>query len=228
MATLFERISLICRSKANALIEKFENPAELIDQTIVDAKKEYAESVKASTEVFTAEKKALADLQALKNEKAQYDTVAERAVLAGNDDDARQALVKAGELENRITNAENRYLIAHKNGDELRTKLAQLKDGIADMEQRAQEIKADMVIAEATKKTSKISGTVNANAFATFDRLAEKAQKERMAAEAISEYETDAMKSEDADLLKKYAADSTDLSVEEKLAALKAAVKAEK
>lgn len=222
MATLFERISLICRSKANALIERFENPAELVDQTIIDAKKEYAESVKASTEVFAAEKKALADLQALKNEKAQYETVAERAVLAGNDSDARQALVKASELETRITNAENRYLIAHKNGDELRSKLAQLRDSIADMEQRAQEIKADMAIAEATKKTSKISGTINSNAFATFDRLAEKAQKERMAAEAISEFESDAMKSEDADLLKKYSANATDLSIEEKLAALKA------
>ena len=227
MATLFERISLICRSKANALIEKFENPAELIDQTIIDAKKEYAESVKASTDVFTAEKKALADLQALQDEKAKYDLVAERAVIAGNDDDARQALTKAADLETRITNAENRYLVAHKNGDELRNKLAQLKDGIADMEQRAQEIKANMAIAEATKKTSKISGTINASAFATFDRLAEKAQKERMAAEAISEYESDAMKSEDADLLKKYAAGATSQSVEDKLAALKAKHNAE-
>lgn len=224
MATLFERISLICRSKANALLEKFENPAELIDQTIIDAKKEYAESVKASADVFAAEKKALADLQDLKKEKAQYDTVAERAVLAGNDDDARRALVKAGDLEARITNAENRYLIAHKNGDELRRKLTQLRDGIADMEQRAQEIKADMAIAETTKKTTKISGSVNDSAFATFDRLAEKAEKERMAAEALSEYEANAMKNEDEDLLKKYSANSADASVEDKLAALKASL----
>ena len=222
MATLFERISLICRSKANALIEKFENPAELIAQTIIDAKKEYAESVKASAEVFAAEKKALSDLQALKDEKAKYETVAEKAVLAGNDDDARQALLKVDNLEGRITNAENRYLIAHKNGDELRAKLAQLRDGIADMEQRAQEIKADMAIAEATKKTSTISGAIKDSAFATFDRLAEKAQKERMAAEALSEYESNAMKSTDADLLKKYAAAETNQSVEDKLAALKA------
>lgn len=222
MATIFERISLICRSKTNALLEKFENPAELIDQTIIDAKKEYAESVKASAEVFAAEKKALADLQALNKEKEQYETVAERAVLAGNDDDARRALMKASELEGRITNAENRYLIAHKNGDELRRKLTQLKEGIADMEQRAQEIKADMAIAETTKKTTKISGSVSASAFATFDRLAEKAQKERMAAEALSEYEAEEMKNEDEDLLKKYSAASTDASVEEKLAALKA------
>lgn len=222
MATLFERISLICRSKANALLEKFENPAELIDQTIIDAKKEYAESVKASAEVFAAEKKALSDLQALKEEKAKYETVAERAVMAGNDDDARQALVKVGELETRITNAENRYLVAHKNGDDLRAKLAQLRDGIADMEVRAQEIKADMAIAEATKKTTKITGSVSESAFATFDRLAEKAQKERMAAEAVSEYETEAMKSADEDLVKKYSAGTGDKSVEEKLAALKA------
>lgn len=81
-----------------------------------------------------------------------------------------------------------------------------------------------MAIAEATKKTSKISGSINANAFATFDRLAEKAQKERMEAEALSEYEANAMKDEDADLLKKYALGASDQSVEDKLAAFKAKI----
>lgn len=224
MASIFERISLICRSKVNSLIERFENPAELIDQTIIDAKKEYAESVKASAEVFGAEKKALQDLEAIKNEKAQYELVAEKAVIAGNDDDARQALVKAGELENRITKSEARYLTMHKNADELRKKLQMLKDGIEDMEQKAKDIKADMAIADATKKTTAISGSMKTNAFETFDRLAEKAEKERLSAEALSEYEAESMKKEDTELLKKYASSDTDSSIEEKLAAIKAKV----
>ena len=222
MATIFERISLICRSKTNALLEKFENPAELINQTIIDAKKEYAESVKASTEVFSAEKKAFKELEDLKAEKSKYDTVAERAVDADNDDDARQALKKAAELEGRITKAEARYLSTRNRATELRTRLTQLRDGINDMEQRAADIKADMATADAINKTTKISGSLSSNAFATFDRMAEKAEKERLSAEAFAEYENEAMKNEDADLLAKYSADSADASVEEKLAALKA------
>ena len=222
MATIFERMQLICKSKVNSLLERFENPAELVDQTIIDAKKEYAENVKASAEVFAAEKKALAELQAVKKDRQQYETVAERAVAAGNDDDARQALTKAAEIEARESKAEARYMTMHKNADELRAKLLALKDGIADMESKAAEIKADMAIAEATKKTAAISGSVKTNAFETFDRLAAKAEKERMAAEALSEFDAAAMKDEDADLLKKYAGPASDPSVEDKLAALKA------
>lgn len=222
MATIFERISLICKSKVNSLLDKFEDPAELIDQTIIDAKKEYAESIKASSEVFAAEKKALADLQKVKAEKEQYEAVAERAVAAGNDDDARQALSKAAELDSSISKADARYLTMRKNADDLRRKLQELKDGIAGMEAKAAEIKSDMAIADATKKTSKISGAINANAFETFDRLAEKAEKERMSAEAMADYEDSAMKDEDAELLAKYAGNAGDPSVEDKLAALKA------
>lgn len=39
MASLASRISLIVRSKANALIDSLEDPSEVVDQTIVDAKK---------------------------------------------------------------------------------------------------------------------------------------------------------------------------------------------
>ena len=222
MATIFERISLICRSSMNDFISKFENPAKLIDQTIIDAKKELADSKMAAAEVFASEKKALADLDALKKEKEQYDIVAERAVDAGNDDDARQALTKAASLEDRITKAEARYLSVHSSADNLRAKLSQLRDGISTMEARAVDIKADMASAEATKKTTKITSEINGGAFGTFERLAEKAAAERMTAEAMAEYESDAMKNTDADLLAKYSAASADASVEEKLAALKA------
>ena len=222
MATIFERMSIICRSKASALLAKFENPAELIDQTIIDAKKEYAENVTASAEVFVAEKQALTDLQAIKKEKAKYDKVAEKAVEANNDDDARLALQKAAEIEVRVTKAEARYATMHKSADDLRHKLTELKDGIAAMEQRAAEIKADMAIAEATKKISSLTGSVKTNAFETFDRLASKAEKERMAAESLSDLETNAMRDEDAELLRKYTGPTSDPSIEEKLAALKA------
>lgn len=222
MASIFERMSLICRSKVNSLLEKFEDPAQLIDQTIIDAKKEYAENVKASAEVFAAEKKALQDLQNVKKEKNQYEVVAERAVAAGNDDDARQALTKAAEIETRVAKAEARYATMHKNAEDLRHKLNDYRDGIAGMEAKAAEIKADMAIAKATKKTTAIAGSVSTNAFETIDRLASKAEKERMAAESLSEFEANAMKDEDAELLKKYAGGVSDPSVEDKLAALKA------
>ncbi len=222
MATIFERISLICRSKVNSLLDRFEDPEKLVNQTIIDAKKEYAESLKAATEVFAAEKKALEDLKEVKSEKAQFELVAERAVAAGNDDDARAALTKASELETRVSKADARYLTMRKNADDLRRKLRELKDGIEGMEAKAEEIKADLAIADATRKTSKISGEISTNAFEAFDRMAEKAEKERLTAEAMADYESSELKDEDDELLKKYAASPSDPTVEDRLKELKA------
>ncbi len=188
MANLFSRISLICRSKVNALVDQFENPAEIIDQTIIDAKKEYADQVRQASEVFYNEKKVKKDLEDLIAERDKYNRIAERAVLAGNDDDATVALTQVGKLESKIKKQEERVTVAQNSADALRTKLDTLKSQIENMEGKAAEIKADMANAKAAEKASKVSGQINDSAFATFDRLAEKAEKERMKAESLNEY----------------------------------------
>ena len=52
----WDRIKAIVSSKSNKFLEQFEDPAELIDQTIIEAKKEYAQNKAASQEVFASVK----------------------------------------------------------------------------------------------------------------------------------------------------------------------------
>ena len=220
MANLFSRISLICRSKVNSLIDQFENPAEVIDQTIIDAKKEYAEQVRQSAEVFYNEKKVKKDLDELIAERDKYNRIAERAVLAGNDDDATLALTQVGKLESKIKSQEERLTVAQNSADALRTKLDTLKAQIENMESKAAEIKADMANAKAAEAASKVSGQINDSAFATFDRLQEKAEKERMKAESLNEY-MDSQNNKAKDLESKYS-DGGNYDAAARLAELKA------
>ena len=78
-----------------------------------------------------------------------------------------------------------------------------------------------MATAKVTEKVSKVK--VNDSAFKTFDRLAEKAEKERMAAETLEEFEDKKHEDKNEDLAKKYStAKGPDVS--DRLAALKAKV----
>lgn len=219
MASLASRISLIVRSKANVLIDSLEDPSEVVDQTIVDAKKEYAELLRQSSDVFVNKKKCLEEKEDIENEIAQFNTIAEKAVKAGNDDDATQALIHVAELEEKKERAEQRYEKASAAAENLRKKLTEMSKNIRAMEQRAAEIKADMATAKVTEKVAKVK--VDDSAFKTFDRLAEKAEKERMSAEVMDEFADNAAKDENADLAKKYGKTS-DPDVSERLAALKA------
>ena len=221
MASLASRISLIVRSKANALIDSLEDPAEVIDQTIVDAKKEYADLLKQSTDVFVNEKKCLKDKEDVQKEIDQFNSIAEKAVRAGNDDDATQALQHVTELEEKLDRANQRYEKAAASAKALRDKLTEMSDNIKTMEERAAGIRADMATAKVTEKVSKVK--VNDSAFKTFDRLAEKAEKERMAAETLEEFEDKKHEDKNEDLAKKYStAKGPDVS--DRLAALKAKV----
>lgn len=41
MAGIFDRIGMIVKSNLNELLDKFEDPEKIIDQTIIDAVQEY-------------------------------------------------------------------------------------------------------------------------------------------------------------------------------------------
>ena len=48
MAGIFDRIGMIVKSNLNELLDKFEDPEKIIDQTIIDAVQEYGSMKKAA------------------------------------------------------------------------------------------------------------------------------------------------------------------------------------
>lgn len=223
MATLFDRISLIVRSKTSALVEKFEDPAEVIDQVIVDAKKDYSKCKAESGPVLANEKKAKETLQEYRDAVDKWNRIAEAAVMDGGKDadaDATRALENAAEYEAKVVAQEKRYEEARKDADALRKKLNDMAEQIREMEAKSAEIKADMANAKAAETTAKVSGKIGSNSFAEFDRLAEKAANRRREAEALNEFDDNPAESADRDLEAKYSGAGTS-PVSDSLAELK-------
>lgn len=220
MAGIWERASLILRSKFNNWMDGLERPDEVIDQVIIDASTDYARCKKESATVLANEDKAKEDLIEYKKELEKWNAIAEKAVRAGQDDHATRALENVEKYENKIATQEERVKQAVKQADAARAKLNNMAEQIEELKSRAADVKADMANANSAKVTAKMSGKIGSSAFDQFDRLAEKAARERREAEALNAFDEDPVGSSDAELEKLYGGVSTS-TVSDRLAALK-------
>lgn len=227
MAGIFERMSLIVRANVNELVSRFEDPEKLVTQTIADAKVELAKMRESSAEVLANEKRAKKRLEELTSSADKWHEIAAKAVRAGNDDDAREALSRESKFRDDIAAQETIYATSKEASDKLRARLREIEASIRDMEHKAELIKAKEATAKATEAANDIASqgvTTGGSAFAAFARMEEKADKRLATAEAMSDLVTE--KDADKDLAAKYAANS-DLGVEDALAALKAEIASE-
>lgn len=216
---LFDRIAFITRSKANALLDDLEDPVQAINQTIEDATKEYAQ-VKAAAQVIAGETRAKNTLREYEDKLAAYSKAAENAVLAGDDASATIALDKATEYETLVNTWKVIVANATKDADAMRNKLNDMARDINEMKAKAGEIKADLANAEASKAVSKVQKVSGESAFSRFDKLAEKAERERAEAEAMASLDQPIPDAGD-DVLNRYA-NGGDGATSAKLAELKA------
>lgn len=218
MAGIFDRIGTIVKANINELIDKFEDPEKLIDQTILDAAQEYGAMKKASLDVLANETLTKKQLDELRKETETWHSIAVNALKAGNETDAKKALEKEQDYKQRADSQEEAYLAAKQAADTIRGKLRQMEDEINDMKQKAAQIKAKAVTAKVTKKASELSSReTDRSAFDAFARMEEKADRELARAQAEESLSTNHAQAEEEELLKKYAspeASSADLALE--------------
>lgn len=222
MAGILERMATIAKASVNDLIDKFEDPAKIVDQTIIDATEEYAKVKEDSLDIFANEIQAKKELDRLNEEISKWHGIAANALKSGNEGDAKKALEKEAEIKTRATAQEGIYANAKKAADAIREKLKIMEDEINSMKAKAAEIKAKAVTAKVTRKASDlVSGDMTRGAFEAFNRMEEKADRELARAQAAESLSVDHVADEEKDLLDKYGNGSS-VDTEASLAALKA------
>ncbi len=209
MAGIFERMATIVKANVNELIDKFEDPAKIVDQTIADAKVEYAKIKKESLSVLANENMAKKELDRLNAEAEKWHGIAASALKAGNEGDARKALEKENQYRTAITKQEGICTSAKAAADKLRGKLKEMVSEIKDMENKASQIKAMAVTAKATKAAAKVADKgIDSGAFDAFARMEEKAAKELAEAEVLESLNQDTAAEEEKALEEKYSGDN--------------------
>ncbi len=222
MAGIFERIATITKANVNELLDRFEDPEKLVDQTIADAKVELAKTKKESLSVLANEKLVKGQMEEAASKADEWHGIAAKALKAGNEEDARKALQMETKYRSEAETGKATYLAAKASADKIREKLGEMEEEIADMEQKAAQIKAKAVTAKAIQATEKISSKgINRGAFDAFDRMEEKANKRLAEAEALEDLNQDSAGEEEEDLMKKYSG-SGNADTDDALARLKA------
>lgn len=216
---ILERIGMILKSNVNAILDKCEDPAKMVDQLLVEYRQNLAEVKSNTAEVMAVEKSAKRLLDECNADIARYGTAARNAVASGADDDARKLLAKKQSFEARLSDLQKNYDIAHKNAEDLRAAHDKLVDEISYLEGQKEITKAKMATAKAQSSVNSAMGRIKSDtSMEAFDRMAAKA--DRALDKAMAEAELNAGDTRAEDLAAKYTSGSSG-SVEDELAKLK-------
>ena len=219
---ILSRFSDIISANINALLDKAEDPAKMVDQYLRKMTEDLA-AVKRETAGVMAEEsrtKRLVDENA--KEVAKYENLAVKALTAGNEDDARVFLSKKQEAENLGASLQTAYASAHENAVKMRQLHDKLAKDISTLNNRRQAIKAKVAVAKTQERVSKLGASADKLESSTgaFQRMEAKADQMLDQANAMSQLDSQPV-DESQVLEEKYKAQEVSVSVEDELAAMK-------
>lgn len=220
---ILTRFKDIMSANINALLDKAEDPEKMIDQYLRNLEDDFA-SVKAETaSVIADERAAQRKLNDCNDEINKMTDYAQKAVAAGNDDEARQFLTKKKELSEQQAVLQKQYDVCADNAAKMREMHDKLSEDITNLKGKRDTLKAKAKVAETQKKMSRMgSGLESAGSnLAAFDRMEDKVNKMLDEADAMAELNAPKGDSID-DLAKKYESSASDSAVDDELAAMKA------
>lgn len=223
--SILSRFGDIMAANINALLDKAEDPAKMVDQTLRNLRENLADVKKETKAVMADELSAKRRLDECQAEIARYTNAATNAVKAGQDNDARILLEKKQSLSAKLTDLQQTYNLAHANATKMRQMHDKLVNDIAELETRKDTIKAKINVAKAQERINKVTDAAGdaSDNLAAFDRMEDKA--DRLLDEAMAHAElNEGPKDEAADLAAKYGGGSSNMSVEDELAAIKASM----
>ena len=221
--SILARFKDIVSSNINSLLDRAEDPAKMVDQYLRNMHKDLA-SVKNETAGVMAEESRTKRLVDENNrEVAKFTDLAKKALMSGNEEDARVFLTKKQELETVGAALQTSAALAHENAVKMRQMHDKLVKDINSLNARRQSIKAKVAVAKTQERMNKIgssSGRVE-GAMGAFERMEEKANRQLDMATARAELDS-APFDEALALEEKYRGVNIDSSVCDEMAQLKA------
>lgn len=206
MAGILSRFKDIMSSNINALLDKVEDPMKMIDQYLRNLESNLGK-VKAETAAVMAEEtKSKRELDECIDSINKMQTYAEKALLSGNEADARTFLSKKGELNNKLISLQQTYDMAKENSTKMREMHDKLIKDISQLNTRRDELKAKMAVANTQEKLNKVGSSVNGaiGNMSKFDEMEAKINKKLDTANAMAELNNSQKEENIEDLIAKY------------------------
>lgn len=225
---IISRFKDIMEANINAILDKCEDPAKMVDQTLRNLREDLAQVKRETAAVMADEKAAERRLNECHANIQKYTQAAQNAVLAGNDGDAKVLIQKKQQYEANLDSLRSTYDAAHDNADKMRQMHDKLVRDIDELEGRKDAIKAKVNVAKAQQHVNKvISGARDtASSISAFERMEAKA--DRMLDEAQAGAELNSSDGSAESVASRYLSGSdSDASVDAELEAMKARLRGE-
>lgn len=221
---IISRFSDVMKSNINAMLDKCEDPAKMVDQTLRDLREDLAKVKQETAGVMADAKEANRRVADCKAQVERYTAAATNAVKAGNDGDARTLLAKKQQFDEQLVSLQKAAELANTNADKMRQMHDKLVNDISTLETRKDTIKATAAAAKAQERVNKMQdggkrASSSIDAFARMEAKANKALDQAMAHADLNNAKDDA-----TDLAEKYAGAGGSASVDDELASLKASL----
>jgi phage shock protein A len=218
---ILDRMSTLIKSNLNAAIDKMADPGREIDQLVLEMEDQLRRARGEVQSTLATEKRERQRVEALARSGEEWQQRAERAVRAGDDALASEALRRKLEIDGERAAAERTL-------KEQSDYVDQLTQALRAMEQRVKEVKARKETLKVQARISRDQGRsggkgLGSSAFDKFDQLA--AGVDAAEAEVALDEELTAARHEDArsrEVERKLDALDKGKEIDDRLAALKA------
>ena len=185
---LFGRLASLIKSNLNDLISKSEDPEKMLNQVILEMNQQLVEAKKQVALSIADEKRLAKQFETERATAEEWERKAMMAVRAGDDELAKEALLRQREHESLSAELERQW---HKQ----KTAVEQLKSALRVLNNKIEEAKRKKNVLIARKKRAEaqkaihetMSGLSNDSAFETFNRMEEKIVQMEAEADAQSE-----------------------------------------
>lgn len=186
---ILTRFKDIMSANINSLLDKCENPSKMIDEYMRQAVEQLAEVKEETAEVMAEEKRTKRDLDENSKEIEKYEDLAKKALVAGNEGDARVFIEKKQGYESLQADLQKAYDIARDNAVKMRDMHDKLTKDIQTLEQRRQNVKSKVAVAETQEKLNKINESMDiaSESMQAFEKMEKKADKMLDEANAMAE-----------------------------------------
>ena len=224
MAGIIKRFGDIMSANINALLDKAEDPEKMIDQYLRNLESDLGKVKAETASVMAEESRCKRQLDECAADIDKMQRYAEKAVVAGNDGDARQFLEKKQLLAGKQAGLQQAYDQAHQNAVKMKQMHDKLVSDIGQLNAKREAIKAKVAVAKAQQKVNQIGSSLGGanDAMSAFGRMEEKANRMLDEANAMAELNASSASDDIDDLAAKYDDPSSSPAVDDELAALKA------
>jgi phage shock protein A len=185
---IFGRLASLIKSNLNDLISRTEDPEKMLNQVILEMNAQLAEAKKQVALAIADEKRLGKQFETEKATADEWERKAMLAVRGGDDDLAKEALLRQREHETLSAEFERQW-------QKQKTAVEQLKGALRMLDNKIGEAKRKKNVLIARKKRAEaqiaihdtMAGLNNNNSFETFNRMEEKIVQMEAEADAQSE-----------------------------------------